>query len=77
MTYSNGDSYEGQWEHDVKSGHGVMHWHSRNERYEGQWERNLPNGIGMHIWYQQLVTEPSPANHALLVQFNRYVCTRL
>lgn len=50
-----------------------MHWHSRGQQYEGQWARNKPNGVGLHIWFQQLVSEPSPTNHALLLMFNRWV----
>ncbi len=71
MHYSNGDEYKGSWTNDVKSGYGVMEWRSRKQRYEGHWENNLPHGPGTHVWYQQLLTEPSPANHAMLMQFNR------
>ncbi|KAJ9512188.1 hypothetical protein QJQ45_012658 [Haematococcus lacustris] len=72
MRYANGDSYTGQWKADMKCGQGTMVWSSCHQKYQGQWVNNKPHGIGRHVWYQQLVTEPSPANHALLIQFNRF-----
>ncbi|KAJ9512720.1 hypothetical protein QJQ45_019057 [Haematococcus lacustris] len=72
MRYANGDSYTGQWKADMKCGQGTMVWSSCHQKYQGQWANNKPHGIGRHVWYQQLVTEPSPANHALLIQFNRF-----
>ncbi len=71
MHYANGDEFVGEWRDDVKHGRGMMEWASRRQRYEGCWARNKPNGPGTHVWFKQLVTEPSPANHAMLLQFNR------
>lgn len=71
MQYPNGDVYEGEWVQDAKCGHGVMRWSSGRQTYEGFWARNRPHGVGTHIWYQQLLTEPSAANHAMLLMFNR------
>ena len=72
MHYPNGDVYEGDWSGDVKHGHGTMHWYSSKQQYEGLWAKNKPNGVGTHVWFQQQVTEPSPANHALMLMFNRW-----
>ncbi|KAF5840857.1 hypothetical protein DUNSADRAFT_15225 [Dunaliella salina] len=72
MHYANGNQYDGEWSQDVKCGYGTMEWKTLRQRYEGLWARNKPNGMGNHVWYQQLVTEPSKSNHALLVMFNRY-----
>mmetsp|Transcript_1547 Transcript_1547/g.3780 ORF Transcript_1547/g.3780 Transcript_1547/m.3780 type:complete len:812 (+) Transcript_1547:196-2631(+) len=72
MHYANGNQYDGEWSQDVKCGYGIMEWKTLRQRYEGLWARNKPNGMGNHVWYQQLVTEPSKSNHALLVMFNRY-----
>eukprot|EP00195_Chlamydomonas_chlamydogama_P014841 CAMPEP_0202908442 /NCGR_PEP_ID=MMETSP1392-20130828/46018_1 /ASSEMBLY_ACC=CAM_ASM_000868 /TAXON_ID=225041 /ORGANISM="Chlamydomonas chlamydogama, Strain SAG 11-48b" /LENGTH=700 /DNA_ID=CAMNT_0049597777 /DNA_START=52 /DNA_END=2150 /DNA_ORIENTATION=+ len=71
MQYANGDVYEGDWVADLKCGYGRMQWKSTRQEYKGQWDRNMPNGIGTHLWFQQ-VAEPTAANHALLLMFNRY-----
>ena len=73
MQYANKDEYTGYWQADVKSGHGHMKWTSGMQEYVGEWQANMPNGIGTHTWFQQ-VAEPSAANHALLLMFNRCVC---
>lgn len=72
MQYDNGDVYEGDWECDVRCGHGTMKWQALRQQYEGYWARGLPHGVGTHIWLQQLVTEPTPTNHAMLLMFNRW-----
>jgi hypothetical protein len=38
-------TYEGNWEHDKKSGHGVMHYPSGSV-YSGQWANSKKNGFG-------------------------------
>ena len=54
MTYASGNSYEGYWERDNKSGEGTMNWEgtveTAPEKYYGSWKDNLQNGFGTHIW---------------------------
>jgi hypothetical protein len=38
MTYSPGNVYEGEWNKNVKSGHGTMVWESMGEKYTGEWK---------------------------------------
>eukprot|EP00798_Chlamydomonas_sp_ICE-L_P022097 gene22097-29154_t len=71
MQYDNTDVYEGEWVADLKCGQGTMKWLSVQQQYTGQWKDNMPHGVGTHTWFQQ-VAEPSPANHALLLMFNRH-----
>ena len=41
--YSNGDSYEGNFKDDVKSGEGVYEY-ACGDVYDGQWKDNKKNG---------------------------------
>jgi hypothetical protein len=50
MKYASGNSYEGEWRDDKKSGAGLMVWRDVDEVYTGQWSADLPHGLGEHIW---------------------------
>ncbi|KAJ1428260.1 hypothetical protein B484DRAFT_318901, partial [Ochromonadaceae sp. CCMP2298] len=50
MKYRSGNSFEGFWESDQKSGSGVMVWRDKDELYTGQWAADLPDGFGEHVW---------------------------
>lgn len=50
MTYSNGNTYEGEWKEGIKSGTGKMTWKEKKEEYEGSWLNGKPNGYGTYIW---------------------------
>ena len=41
--------YEGGWEGDEPSGHGVLRWANGNE-YEGAWLKGLKHGRGVLRW---------------------------
>lgn len=76
MQYANGDAYEGSWECDVKTGHGVLKWGSTQQQYTGQWKGNKPDGLGTHLWFQAGAVPESPT-HALLLMYNRCVQSTL
>ncbi|GHU16680.1 hypothetical protein FACS189472_02270 [Alphaproteobacteria bacterium] len=54
MTFPNGKTYVGSWEHDHYSGYGVMLYPgqpgSNGNRYEGNWKNSLPHGYGCLTW---------------------------
>ena len=50
MKYASGNSYEGEWRDDKKSGTGLMVWRDVDEVYSGEWLRDQPHGLGEHIW---------------------------
>lgn len=50
MKYASGNSYEGEWKDDKKSGTGLMVWRDVDEVYSGRWQLDLPHGLGEHIW---------------------------
>lgn len=50
MKYASGNSYEGHWHGDQKSGFGVMLWRDMDEVYLGDWVDDKPHGYGEHIW---------------------------
>lgn len=50
MKYASGNTYEGEWLDDKKSGTGLMVWRDVDEVYTGQWLNDLPHGLGEHIW---------------------------
>jgi hypothetical protein len=50
MKYPSGNSYEGEWKDDKKSGYGIMIWRDMDEVYTGMWSEDLPHGYGEHIW---------------------------
>eukprot|EP00736_Rhodelphis_marinus_P008614 Rmarinus@m.20832 len=54
MVYPSGNVYEGNWEHGVKQGLGMMHWYTKRELYVGDWKDNKPDGFGEYIWYREI-----------------------
>jgi hypothetical protein len=50
MSYPSGNTYEGQWKDDSKSGFGIMIWKDLDEVYTGYWLQDKPHGYGEHIW---------------------------
>ena len=50
MKYSSGNTYEGFWSSDLKTGRGVMTWKTADELYVGDWLNDQPHGNGEHIW---------------------------
>lgn len=50
MKYASGNSYEGEWLDDKKSGTGLMVWRDVDEVYTGRWLNDQPHGLGEHIW---------------------------
>ncbi|NXA52244.1 R10B2 protein, partial [Nothocercus julius] len=49
--YKSGNTYEGQWEKNVRHGEGTMRWLTANQEYIGQWEYGIQHGFGTHIWF--------------------------
>lgn len=49
MIFSNSDTYEGCWQHNVKGGYGVYKNHN-GEIYEGNFERGVRQGSGTFQW---------------------------
>ncbi|NWR68157.1 R10B2 protein, partial [Bucorvus abyssinicus] len=49
--YKSGNTYEGQWEKDVRHGKGRMRWLTANQEYMGQWVYGVQHGYGIHIWF--------------------------
>ncbi|NXD09116.1 R10B2 protein, partial [Nothocercus nigrocapillus] len=49
--YKSGNTYEGQWEKNVRHGEGRMRWLTANQEYIGQWEYGIQHGFGTHIWF--------------------------
>ena len=47
--WANGDSYEGNFVDDERSGYGVYTW-ANGECYRGDFEHNLMNGTGTFTW---------------------------
>jgi hypothetical protein len=46
FSWSNGETYEGNWRKGVKDGHGI--WKSpKGDFYDGLWENNRENGKGI------------------------------
>ncbi|KAJ7410751.1 hypothetical protein WISP_106457 [Willisornis vidua] len=50
-SYRSGNIYEGQWEKNVRHGHGRMMWLTANEEYIGQWVHGIQHGYGTHTWF--------------------------
>ena len=46
FTYTNGSSYEGEFEHGVREGYGVFRW-STGDSYEGGWKNDKRHGEGV------------------------------
>jgi hypothetical protein len=46
MNYPNGDSYEGEWNNDVREGFGLLRF-SKGDQYEGEWANDKMNGKGI------------------------------
>lgn len=46
FTYTNGSSYEGEFEHGVRCGYGVFRW-STGDSYEGGWKDDKRHGEGV------------------------------
>lgn len=41
--------FQGQYQHDVKSGYGIMTW-ADGSRYLGMWKEGIQNGLGIMIF---------------------------
>lgn len=48
--YANGNSYEGEWLSDKKTGKGIYHNIANNEKYEGQYLDNEKHGYGTFFY---------------------------
>lgn len=46
MQFTNGDSYEGNWENDIMQGKGV-YISSNGDKYTGNFKDGLKNGFGV------------------------------
>jgi len=51
--YSNGDIYEGEFQHGKQTGMGVKHFVSSNEKYEGEWINGQMTGYGKYFFSSQ------------------------
>jgi hypothetical protein len=69
MVYPSGNSYEGEWADDQKSGAGVMRWDTLGQAYCGRWARDLPNGLGEHTWEADGAPQ---GGHATCLMNNRW-----
>ena len=49
MSYQDGSSYEGSWNHNQKEGRGT-HTYASGPRYEGTWVNNEMNGSGIYYY---------------------------
>ena len=38
---SNGDKYDGEWDHGLRHGKGTMFWAETNEQYAGMWDHGI------------------------------------
>jgi hypothetical protein len=50
MKYPSGNSFEGEWNNDMKNGYGIMIWRDLDEVFTGNWKNDKPHGYGEHIW---------------------------
>ena len=46
FTYTNGSSYEGEFEHGVRNGYGIFRW-ATGDSYEGGWKNDKRHGEGV------------------------------
>jgi len=46
MRFKNGDRYEGEWDMDDMSGHGLYFW-STGDTFEGEFDRDRRDGDGV------------------------------
>ena len=51
-TYTNGDSYEGEWRNDKKQGRGQYNY-TNGDVYIGGWENDFKSGKGRYIYKQK------------------------
>lgn len=56
MDFSNGDSYEGDWENDLQEGQGNLRYSNRNE-YSGMWKEGRKHGHGIMFYEDGAVYE--------------------
>ena len=49
MVWTNGDTYEGEWENGEIHGQGTMVW-TNGDTYEGEWENGEEHGQGTMVW---------------------------
>jgi MORN repeat len=73
MLYNSGNSYEGNWSCDVRSGYGCMQWKAVNERYEGNWSNGKQDGYGVHTWHEEPPSSLAAATAAQRQLCNRYI----
>jgi hypothetical protein len=59
IVYVSGNTYEGAWREDKKSGYGVMQWFKLRERYAGEWAEDRQQGFGEHVWMDDKPAEGS------------------
>ena len=48
LSYPNGDSYHGDWDHNLFDGDGIYIYANDKASYEGQWYQGLQDGIGYY-----------------------------
>jgi hypothetical protein len=55
-TFANGDVYEGQWQDDLRAGHGRYVYGAQSpwsgDVYEGQWRADKMHGQGTYQWWR-------------------------
>jgi hypothetical protein len=49
LTYTNGDTYEGEIENDTPNGNGKIVW-ANGDSYDGEWKDGKLNGQGTYTW---------------------------
>ncbi|XP_048350155.1 radial spoke head 10 homolog B-like [Sphaerodactylus townsendi] len=54
--YKSGNVYKGDWERDMRHGHGTMSWLTTDQEYTGQWVNGLQHGQGIHTWYLKRIS---------------------
>ena len=54
MHYASGSEYTGEWECNLKCGHGSMTWVESAESYVGEWKDDKPHGQGTFLWHTLL-----------------------
>lgn len=50
MVYFNGDTYDGQWQYDMKHGYGIYKYSQSGDLYDGNWVNDMRDGYGKFQW---------------------------
>jgi hypothetical protein len=49
-TWTDGDSYSGEWKEDMWHGKGLIIWASKGDKYEGEFKENMLEGYGVYTY---------------------------